>query len=97
MQVWLPTDFHIGETEWTKNGRYTSITEFELTDYGVERILGTGKLLVGLGKLIDPEKLAHVFISPRKRVNETSILFDEEGKDLLMKEGNVSTMDELAE
>lgn len=96
--VWLLTDFCKGETEWTKNGRYTGITELELTENGVEQVLGTGKILVGPGRLIDPANLAHVFISPRKRAQATfDLLFGDEGKVPLMQEGKVSTTDELAE
>lgn len=50
------------------------------------------------GKLIDPEKLAHVFISPRKRAQTTfDLLFDNVGKEALSKMGKVSTTEELAE
>ena len=87
-----------GETEWTKNGRYTGITELELTENGVHQVLGSGKMLVGPGKLIDPGKLAHVFISPRKRAQVTfDLLFDGVGKDLLVQSGKVSTSEALAE
>lgn len=87
-----------GETEWTKNGRYTGITELELTDNGVQQVLGTKKILVGPGKLIDPAKLAHVFVSPRKRAQTTfDLLFDGVGKETLEKDGKVSTTEELAE
>lgn len=87
-----------GETEWTKNGRYTGITELELTENGVQQVLGTGKILVGPGKLIDPVKLAHVFISPRKRALATfDLLFDRVGKEALVKDEKVTTTEELAE
>ena len=87
-----------GETEWTKNGRYTGITELELTENGVRQVLGTGKMLVGPGKLIDPGKLAHVFVSPRKRAQVTfDLLFDGVGKESLVRSGKVSTSEALAE
>lgn len=87
-----------GETEWTINGRYTGVTELELTDNGVQQVLGTGKILIGPSKLIDPSKLAHVFISPRKRAQTTfDLLFEGAGKQTLEKEGKVSTAEELAE
>jgi broad specificity phosphatase PhoE len=87
-----------GETEWTKNGRYTGITELELTDNGVQQCLGTKKTLLGPGKLIDPAKLAHVFVSPRKRAQKTfDLLFHGVGKDALDKDGKVSITEELAE
>lgn len=87
-----------GETEWSKNGRHTGITELELTEYGVQQVLGTGKVLIGPGKLIDPIKLAHVFISPRKRAQTTfDLLFDGVGKEALVKDEKVTTTEELAE
>lgn len=87
-----------GETEWTKNGRYTGVTELELTENGVRQVLGSGKIIVGPGKLIDPAKLAHVFISPRKRAQTTfDLLFNGAGKEILQKENKVSTTEELAE
>ena len=87
-----------GETEWTKNGRYTGITELELTENGVQQVLGSGKIIVGPGKLIDPAKLAHVFISPRKRAQTTfGLLFKGVGMETLQKENKVSTTEELAE
>jgi broad specificity phosphatase PhoE len=59
-----------------------------------------GKLLervVGLGKLIDPSKLAQIFISPRKRAQTTfHLLFDGVGLDALNK-GEKVTMEKLEE
>lgn len=86
-----------GETEWSKNGRYTGITELELTDNGVQQVIGTGKVLVGPGKLVDPAKLAHVFVSPRKRARTTYDLLFSAEKELLEKEGKVTMTEELAE
>lgn len=87
-----------GETEWSKNGRYTGITELELTEDGIQQVLGTGKILIGPGMLIDPVKLAHVFISPRKRAQTTfDLLFDRLDKEALVKDEKVTTTEELAE
>jgi len=36
-----------GETEWTKNGRYTGITEIGLTVEGERQVESTAKQLVG--------------------------------------------------
>ena len=64
----------------------------------MKQVLGTGKILVGPGKLIDPAKLAHVFVSPRKRAQVTlDLLFEGAGKDGLIKEHKVTTTEELAE
>ncbi|KAF3903126.1 hypothetical protein ABW21_db0205684 [Orbilia brochopaga] len=60
-----------GETEWTKNGRYTGITDLALTPYGITQVAGTARQLVGPGKLIDPENIAHVWVSPRTRARQT--------------------------
>ena len=82
-----------GETEWSKSGRFTGITELELTENGIKQVLGTGKILVGTGKLIDPTKLTHIFISPRRRAQKTyDLLFNDIGE-----KTKVNTTDELAE
>lgn len=43
-----------GETEWSKNGRYTGITEKELLPEGEAKVKATAKIVFGEGKLIDP-------------------------------------------
>ncbi|KAJ6258223.1 hypothetical protein Dda_7142 [Drechslerella dactyloides] len=60
-----------GETEWTKNGRYTGTTDLALTPYGITQVAGTARQLVGSGKLIDPANVAHVYVSPRLRARQT--------------------------
>ncbi|OJJ65341.1 hypothetical protein ASPSYDRAFT_40155 [Aspergillus sydowii CBS 593.65] len=71
-----------GETEWTKNGRYTGITELDLTADGVRQVTGTARQLVGPGKLIDPVRIARVWVSPRKRTQQTfQLLFSATGLD----------------
>ncbi|WEW59248.1 histidine phosphatase family protein [Emydomyces testavorans] len=60
-----------GETEWTKNGRYTGITELDLTSNGVKQITSTAIQLVGPGKLIDPARIVRVWVSPRRRTQQT--------------------------
>ncbi|KAL8794182.1 MAG: hypothetical protein Q9195_003250 [Heterodermia aff. obscurata] len=72
-----------GETEWTKNGRYTGITELELTQTGERQVLGSGKMLVGTGKLIEPSKLAKIWVSPRKRAQRTYDLLFEDSLDIV--------------
>ncbi|KAF5005995.1 hypothetical protein F66182_15881, partial [Fusarium sp. NRRL 66182] len=52
-----------GETEWTKSGQYTGITELELTAHGVTQVQNSGRVLVGPGKLIDPSRIAHVYVN----------------------------------
>lgn len=60
-----------GETTWAKSGRYTGSTEIELTPMGAAQVFSTANRLVGAGKLLDPSRLAHVFVSPRKRATRT--------------------------
>lgn len=60
-----------GETTWAKSGRYTGSTEIDLTPMGAAQVSSTAATLVGAGKLLDPSRLAHVFISPRKRATRT--------------------------
>ncbi|MCJ1442541.1 MAG: hypothetical protein MMC23_003037 [Stictis urceolatum] len=87
-----------GETEWTINGRYTGVTDLDLTKNGVKQVQGTGKMLIGEGKLIDPSKLIKVFVSPRKRAQTTfDLLFAKEEKDRLSKAGRIEVTDEIAE
>jgi broad specificity phosphatase PhoE len=53
---------------------------------------------VGPEKLIDPTKLAHVFISPRKRTQSTfNLLFNDIGKESLIESGKATTTEALAE
>ncbi|PYI05180.1 phosphoglycerate mutase [Aspergillus sclerotiicarbonarius CBS 121057] len=77
-----------GETEWSKSGRYTGISEIELTEDGVKQVMASGKILVGSGKLIDPAKLARVFVSPRRRAVHTFNLAFSEGDKQALKEAN---------
>lgn len=62
-----------GQTEWSKSGQYTSITDLELTDFGVKQMKNTGKHLIGTSpyQLIKPDSLKHVFTSPRTRAKQT--------------------------
>lgn len=65
-----------GQTEWSKSGQHTSITDLPLTDFGVMQMRNTGKQLIGSTpfQLISPEDLKYVFISPRKRAKQTADL-----------------------
>ena len=63
-----------GETEWTKNGRYTGTTDLELTPTGMRQVTTTGTHLVGPGKLIDLHRVARIWVSPRKRAQQTLCL-----------------------
>lgn len=75
-----------GETEWAKNGRYTGRTDIELTPNGVNQVSSTAKQLVGHRRLLDPATVARVWVSPRKRAQQTfQILFgaDSTGTDAI--------------
>lgn len=60
-----------GETEWSLNGRHTGSTDIPLTANGEKRVKATGRALVGNDRLIAPRKLAHIYVSPRKRAQLT--------------------------
>jgi sedoheptulose-bisphosphatase len=88
----------VGEIEWAKNGRFAGISEIPLTPHGEEQVVGTSRIVIGPGKLVDPAKLASVFISPRIRVQKTfELLFNEGEKDRLREAGIVKTTEKLAE
>ncbi|KAK4222350.1 Sedoheptulose 1,7-bisphosphatase [Podospora fimiseda] len=72
-----------GETEWSLNGRHTGSTDIPLTANGEKRVKSTGKALVGNDRLIVPGKLAHIYVSPRKRAQRTLELLNIVDKDSL--------------
>ena len=55
-------------------------------------------MLVGSGKLIDPNRFSHVFVSPRQRAQKTfDLLLGDSQKDALLKEGKVTITEDIAE
>lgn len=87
-----------GETEWSRSGRYTGTTDLDLTDDGERQVLASGRLLVGPGKLIDPLRLARVFVSPRLRAIRTfELAFGEAQKKAFEDAGKAITTPKLAE
>jgi probable phosphoglycerate mutase len=88
-----------GQTEWSQNGRYTGVTELDLTATGKKQVSASGKMIVGVGKLIDPANIARVYISPRKRAMQTfEIAFDDADKQALQREEKITPKEErLAE
>ncbi|KAI9151485.1 putative oxidoreductase [Paramyrothecium foliicola] len=87
-----------GETEWTISGQCTGNAEVLLTENGVKQSRGTGQMLVGPGKLIEPSKLAHVFCSPRKRAVDTlDLLLGTEWKGTLESDQKISITSDITE
>ncbi|EST05923.1 Thymidylate synthase [Kalmanozyma brasiliensis GHG001] len=62
-----------GETEWSISGQHTGRSDISLTPHGEEVMRQLAPTIVGVGngKLIDPTKLNHIFVSPRKRSQRT--------------------------
>ncbi|KRF10556.1 histidine phosphatase family protein [Nocardioides sp. Soil796] len=56
-----------GETEWSRDGRHTSVTDLDLTEKGVEVARGLAQRLAG-------EEFDLVLTSPRKRARVTAEL-----------------------
>jgi probable phosphoglycerate mutase len=85
----------IGETEWAKSGRFTGTTDIELTQAGAEQVSSSAATLVGAGKLLDPCRLAHVFVSPRARAVKTFELLLPPSSDVVA--GKVTYTEDIAE
>jgi probable phosphoglycerate mutase len=60
-----------GETAWTLTGQHTGITDLPLTAHGEFQVASSRTALVGLGRLIDPSRLSHIYVSPRLRAQRT--------------------------
>ena len=60
-----------GETSWSLSGRHTGNTDIPLTTNGERRVRATGLALVGPDRLIVPQKVRHVYVSPRFRARRT--------------------------
>lgn len=84
----------IGETEWAKSGRFTGVTNIDLTAKGVAQVSSAASTLVGAGKYVDPANIKHAFVSPRLRATRTfELLFS--SPDQL--EGSVTYTEDIAE
>ncbi|TIB39726.1 hypothetical protein E3P86_00998 [Wallemia ichthyophaga] len=68
------TRLDAGQTEWSQNGRHTGTTDIGLTQHGAEVVEKLGPRVVGDAKLIDPGRISHVLLSPRKRAIDTFTL-----------------------
>ncbi|ODQ79073.1 hypothetical protein BABINDRAFT_162143 [Babjeviella inositovora NRRL Y-12698] len=62
-----------GQTEWSKSGQHTSVTDIPLTEFGIRQMTATGKALIGESplQLIKPAHLTTVICSPRLRAQQT--------------------------
>ncbi|KAI9750112.1 MAG: hypothetical protein M4579_006599 [Chaenotheca gracillima] len=91
----------ISETEWSKTGQHTGISEIPLTAHGTAQVRATGKLVLGPGKLVDPAKLSHVYVSPRRRAQQTAALLCEavegEARSRGILDGKMTTEEDLTE
>jgi sedoheptulose-bisphosphatase len=63
----------------------------------VKQVLGSAKLLVGRGKLIDPANIARVFVSPRTRAQQTLKLLIGEDDRAQIDNCKIDTTEEIAE
>ncbi|KAK5270230.1 hypothetical protein LTR99_005614 [Exophiala xenobiotica] len=91
-----------GETEWSKNGRYTGITDLALLPEGEDKVRQTASVIFGRGRLIDPHKLGMILCSPRNRAQQTMKLFLDQIPDLDWNlrnyvEALIRTTEDLAE
>ncbi|WVQ63808.1 uncharacterized protein L199_001963 [Kwoniella botswanensis] len=71
-----------GETEWSLNGRHTGVTDIPLTENGEKMVKEMSPKMMGKGKLINPNHLRHIFVSPRQRAQRTAELLFGDNKPL---------------
>lgn len=60
-----------GETAWTLTGQHTGITDLPLTNHGEFQVASSRAALIGPGRLIDPNRLSRIYVSPRLRAQRT--------------------------
>ncbi|RFU29657.1 Sedoheptulose-bisphosphatase/4-nitrophenylphosphatase, partial [Scytalidium lignicola] len=59
-----------------RHGRFTGRSDIPLTPNGESQVSKSAGVILGPGKIIDPSRLAHIFVSPRTRARRTyEILF----------------------
>jgi probable phosphoglycerate mutase len=80
------------------SGRYTGRSDIPLTLDGESQVLSSAKVLVGPGKIIDPSRLARVFVSPRTRAQRSfELLFDGAAKEELQRQGRIEVTEDVRE
>lgn len=60
-----------GQTDWSKSGQYTGLTDLPLNEYGVGQMIRTGQSIFTQNQFIDPNHITYIFTSPRKRARTT--------------------------
>jgi broad specificity phosphatase PhoE len=71
-----------------------------LTPHGLDQVVATASLLVGNDKLIDPTRIHHIWVSPRKRAQQTfQCLFGNRESDtgISINDEKVTTTEDIAE
>ncbi|OTA57657.1 phosphoglycerate mutase [Hypoxylon sp. EC38] len=79
------------------NGRYTGITDLGLTAAGVRQVAATASHLVGPKKLLDPTRLARVWVSPRKRARQTFELLFGSNSEMTIDRDKIIITEDIAE
>lgn len=70
-----------GETTWAKTGRFTGITDIDLTEGGRAHVSSVAARTVGKDRLLNPDRLKKIIVSPRKRAQSTlDLLLPDPGK-----------------
>lgn len=67
-----------------------------MTANGEKQVSSSANVIVGPGKLVDPSRIAHLFVSPRTRAQRTyELLFDETSRSKL--QANYETSEDIRE
>jgi broad specificity phosphatase PhoE len=75
----------------------TGITDIGLIQKDIAQVSSAAATLVGTGKVLDPHRLAHVFVSPRVRAVETFQLLLPLSSDIVSKKVTVTFTENIAE
>ncbi|KAL6947666.1 hypothetical protein ACO0RG_000242 [Hanseniaspora osmophila] len=67
-----------GQTEWSKNGNFTGVSDIPLTQYGISQVHATANALFEdpeAPTYLDPNHVTYIFTSPRSRATHTKDIF----------------------